>query len=105
MNRILSPCSNAQRIARSALEEVQIVPPCLPVKALMSAEEFMYETGITVSAMPASCSTSQHSSTWSNVAMSAIEQPAPRSGRTTCWLSAVRMSADSAMKCTPQNTM
>jgi hypothetical protein len=37
--------------------------------------------------------------------MSAIEQPAARSGRTTCWWSAVRMSADSAMKCTPQNTI
>jgi hypothetical protein len=38
-------------------------------------------------------------------AMSAIEQPALRSGRITCWWSPVRMSADSAMKCTPQNTM
>ena len=37
--------------------------------------------------------------------MSAIEQPAARSGSTTCWWSAVRMSADSAMKWTPQNTM
>ncbi len=37
--------------------------------------------------------------------MSAIEQPAARSGRITCWESAVRMSADSAMKCTPQKTM
>ena len=34
--------------------------------------------------------------------MSAIEQPAPRSGRITLHDSAVRMSADSAMKCTPQ---
>ena len=34
--------------------------------------------------------------------MSAIEQPAARSGSTTCWWGAVRMSADSAMKCTPQ---
>jgi len=41
----------------------------------------------------------------SKVAMSAIEQPAARSGSTTCWWPAVRMSADSAMKCTPQNTM
>lgn len=30
-----------------------MVPPCLPVKALMSAEEFMYETGTVMSAMPA----------------------------------------------------
>ena len=37
--------------------------------------------------------------------MSAIEQPALRSGRTTDWWSAVKTSADSAMKCTPQNTM
>src|SRR5947207_395592 len=38
-------------------------------------------------------------------AMSAIEQPALRSGRMTRWWSAVRTSADSAMKCTPQKTM
>lgn len=69
-----SPCSKAQSSARLALEEVQIVPPCLPVKALMSAEEFMYETGTTCSAIPASVSTSQHSATCSAVAMSAIEQ-------------------------------
>ena len=37
--------------------------------------------------------------------MSAIEQPAFRSGRTTRWWGPVRTSADSAMKCTPQNTM
>ena len=38
-------------------------------------------------------------------AMSAIEQPAARSGRTTACSGPVRMSALSAMKCTPQNTM
>ena len=48
---------------------------------------------------------SHDSSTWSMSAMSAIEQPALRSGRITRWWSPVRMSADSAMKCTPQNTM
>ncbi len=37
--------------------------------------------------------------------MSAIEQPAARSGSTTFWSGPVRMSADSAMKCTPQKTM
>ena len=37
--------------------------------------------------------------------MSAIEQPAARSGSTTFCSGAVRMSADSAMKCTPQKTM
>ncbi len=36
--------------------------------------------------------------------MSAIEQPALRSGRITCWWAPVRMSADSAMKWTPQKT-
>lgn len=73
--RTFSPCSNAHSRARWALEEVQIVPPCLPVNALMSADEFMYETGTTCSAIPASVSTSQHSATCSAVAMSAMEQP------------------------------
>ena len=38
-------------------------------------------------------------------AMSAIEQPAARSGRITCWCGAQSTSALSAMKCTPQKTM
>ena len=50
-------------------------------------------------------SSSQASSTWSRLAMSAIEQPALRSGRITRWWSPVSTSADSAMKCTPQKTM
>ena len=58
-----------------------------------------------VSATPASASTSQASSTWASRAMSAIEQPAARSGRITFCSGAVKMSADSAMKCTPQKTM
>ena len=62
-------------------------------------------TGTTESAIPASTSASQASSTWPSRAMSAIEQPAARSGRITFWSGLVRMSADSAMKCTPQNTM
>ena len=37
--------------------------------------------------------------------MSAIEQPAFRSGRMTCWPSRPSTSALSAMKCTPQKTM
>ena len=37
--------------------------------------------------------------------MSAIEQPAARSGRITCWCGAARMSALSAMKWTPQKMM
>jgi hypothetical protein len=37
--------------------------------------------------------------------MSAIEQPAARLGRITCCSGRARMSAVSAMKCTPQNTI
>ena len=37
--------------------------------------------------------------------MSAMEQPAARLGRITAWSSRERMSAVSAMKCTPQNTI
>ena len=37
--------------------------------------------------------------------MSAIEQPAARSGRITVRWPSVTMSATSAMKCTPQKTM
>src|SRR5436190_1590528 len=91
--------------ARCALDDVQTVPPLRPVNDLIAADEFMYVTGIVESATPASVSASQQSSTWSKLAMSAIEQPAARSGSTTCWCGAVRMSADSAMKCTPQKTM
>src|SRR4051795_3137447 len=58
-----------------------------------------WETSVT------SARASQHSSTWSMSAMSAMEQPALRSGRITRWWSPVSTSADSAMKCTPQNTM
>ena len=50
-------------------------------------------------------SSSQATSTESMSAMSAMEQPALRSGRMTAWWSPVRMSADSAMKWTPQKTM
>ena len=62
-------------------------------------------TGTVTSAIPASASASQASSTWASRAMSAIEQPAARSGRITFWSGVVKMSADSAMKCTPQKTM
>ena len=37
--------------------------------------------------------------------MSAMLQPADRSGRITCTSSPVSVSAVSAMKCTPQNTI
>ena len=62
-------------------------------------------TGTVTSATPASASTSQASSTCASLAMSAIEHPAARSGKITFCSGAVKMSADSAMKCTPQNTM
>ncbi len=55
--------------------------------------------------MPRSSKCSQAVSTWPSTAMSAIEQPAARSGSTTRCAAPVRMSALSAMKCTPQNTM
>ena len=61
-------------------------------------------TGTTRSRSVTVPSTAQASSTESMSAMSAIEQPALRSGRRTCWWWPVRMSADSAMKWTPQNT-
>ena len=96
--------SNAHSSAVSALLEVQTVPPWRPTNALMSALEFMYVTGTTSSATPAATRASHASSTCGSRAMSAIEQPAARSGSTTCWWSAVRMSADSAMKWTPQKT-
>ncbi len=104
MPRASAFCENAHVRAVLALDEVQTVPPCRPVNALIAADEFMYVTGTTSSATPASTSTSHASSTWPIAAMSAIEQPAARSGSTTCCVGAVRMSALSAMKCTPQKT-
>ncbi len=65
----------------------------------------MYVTGTVSPATPRSVSTSQAASTCASTAMSAIEQPAARSGSTTFCASEVRMSALSAMKCTPQKTM
>ena len=61
--------------------------------------------GTTVEMSTVPSSTSHASSTESMSARSAIEHPALRSGRTTCWWSPVRTSADSAMKWTPQKTM
>ena len=61
-------------------------------------------TGTTRSMSVTAASVSQASSTASMSAMSAIEQPALRSGSRTCWCAPVRMSADSAMKWTPQKT-
>ena len=80
-------------------------PPLRPQNALMSALEFMYVTGTTCCCTPAAAIASHAASTWVSRAMSAIEHPAARSGSTTCCSGLVRMSADSAMKCTPQKTM
>src|SRR4029078_11376051 len=55
--------SNAHSSATCALDDVQTAPPCLPQKALMSAEEFMYVTGTTDGATPASSRASHASST------------------------------------------
>ena len=63
------------------------------------------------SARPRRASASQQASTCEISAMSAMEQPALRSGRMTCWLCCPsssgrpRTSALSAIKCTPQKTM
>ena len=57
------------------------------------------------SARPKRSSASQQASTWEISAISAIEQPAFRSGRITCWPSRPSTSALSAIKCTPQKTM
>ena len=55
--------------------------------------------------MPASASSCQQAETSLGWAMSAMEQPAAMLGRITIWLGPERMSADSAMKWTPQKTM
>jgi hypothetical protein len=97
--------SNAQVSTARAFDEVHTAPPWRPTKAFRAAEEFMYVTGTTRSMSVTVARDSHASSTASMSAMSAIEHPALRSGRITCWFGAVRMSADSAMKWTPQKTM
>ena len=72
--------------------------------AFSAAAEFIYVTG-TIPSMSAACSSSQQAYTSSGSAMSAIEQPADMFGRITFCSGDERMSADSAMKWTPQNTM
>src|SRR5699024_9660141 len=103
------PRSNAHSNTVAALDDVHTIPPFRPQKALIAAEEFIYVTGI-ISALAsletpsASVSCSQASSTCSMVAISAIEHPAAKFGRMTDWSAVDKMSAVSAMKCTPQNT-
>src|SRR5687768_8333476 len=87
-----------------ALDDVQTAPPLRPTKALRAAEEFMYVMGTTRDRSVTRARSSHASSTDSMSAMSAIEQPALRSGSTTRWDGDVSTSADSAMKCTPQKT-
>ena len=52
-----------------------------------------------------SASSRQQRSTFARLAMSAIEQPAARSGKYRDLVGLDMMSATSAMKCTPQKTM
>ncbi len=102
-----APRSHADAHSSTALAfvDVHTAPPWRPTNAFSAADEFMYVIGTSRSMSMTRSSASQASSTESMSAMSAIEQPAFRSGRITFWWSAVSTSADSAMKCTPQKTM
>ena len=111
-NSTRCPRSNAHSSTVAAFDDVQTMPPCSPQNPLSAADEFMYVTGMTGTRPSASgsvpyssSSCSQHSRTESMSAMSAIEQPAARFGRMTLCPGCARMSAVSAMKCTPQNTI
>ena len=107
--------ANDHSSAAAALRDVQTMPPCRPQNAFRLAAELMYVTGVMSSVSITSPSWSQASSIWSMPAMSAIEQPAARSGRITGTRSPprsasfsgrlARMSAVSAMKWTPQKTI
>jgi hypothetical protein len=73
---------------------------------LIAADELTYVIGTTRVFVPfVAAAIASHAATASSYcAMSAIEQPAERSGRTTLTSSGVSTSAVSAMKCTPQKT-
>ena len=87
-----------------AFDDVHTAPPWRPTKALSAAVEFMYVIGTTRSRSADLADRVHASSTWSMSAMSAIEHPARgRAGRP-AGRAPVKMSADSAMKCTPQKT-
>ena len=77
---------------------MQQAPPFIPTNAFTAAELFTYVIGTIRSPGMIDCKASQQSFTSSHCAMSAIEQPAERSGRSTCTELGVRMSAVSAMK-------
>ena len=83
MKSTRSPRSQAHFSVASALDEVQTVPPRSPTNALIDAAELMYVTG-TIDVTPICSRSAQHISSCSGAAMSAIEQPAARSGRITC---------------------
>ena len=87
-----------------ALELVQHAPSCRPTNALIAAAEFTYVIGV-IGTSACSSRIPHASSSWSISAMSAMLHPADRSGRITRCRGPVKMSAVSAMKCTPQNTM
>ena len=81
------------------------MPPCSPQKAFKSAAELMYVTGVIVSSgFKTSDSSCHERSTFERFAMSAIEQPADRSGSMAVCSGLDRISATSAIKWTPQNT-
>src|SRR4029078_3989730 len=98
--------SNPHLKALGAFDEVQTTPLRSPQKALIAAVEVIYVMGVTPApaslVRPALTRCSQQSSTWPISAISAIEQPALRSGRIVTCPGRLRTSALSAMKCTPQ---
>src|SRR5208283_3810218 len=99
--RSLGVFANPHLKAPNALDEVQTTPPRSPQKALIAAVEFIYVTGVTPtpesSVKPAATSCSQQFSTWVISAISAMEQPALRSGRIVTWPGRLKMSALSAI--------
>src|SRR3954465_13445995 len=88
---ILPPSSfaNAHSNTLRQLLLVHTAPPCSPTNDLIAAEGFMYVMGTIVWSAQTSVSWDQASSVCSRFAMSAMEHPAPRSGRITLTLSGV----------------
>ena len=66
----------------------------------------MYVTGVIFSSKSRTFDNSLYDlSTLAKLAISAIEQPADKSGRMVIWLSLDKISATSAIKCTPRKTI
>src|SRR5438132_10947184 len=82
-NNTFSPRSKAHFITAEAFELVQTEPPYSPVNDLIAAVEFMYVTGIILFVSVTPRSSFQHASTCPISAISAIDQPALKSGHTT----------------------